>query len=558
MKMELRIALSNMKYYKNKNILIGIAIVLTSFLLFLVPTIGLDMMNSQFAAVNEIYPTWHALFRDVDEKTAYKLEHHHNVTEYGLRSDLGFIVDDNADTSLMYMDQSAMDLYRVSLEQGTMPKLANEIVVSKGMLKSLGIEASVGDTISLPYQVYEEGQLGYKKTKDFTISGMLADSKEAAEQKIFSAFVSKKFMEEEIPEDEIRYRFLFRIAAEQNTNTDQIKEKINDLANQFQIKEDNIRINDDYLMANYVDPSIRPAIIMIMAIIILAGIITIYSIYYVNIPERVQEFGRLKSIGATKVQIRKIVLLEGFGISCIAIPFGLLLGTILTKVILTGLFHIYSNDNALMSTIEALVRQGKISFFIPGIYFLAIVITLVTVYLSLLKPMSIAAKISEIDAMHYGHSQDSKKRNKKSSRKSSLNITIGGLSRIYLLGNKKNSMITILSMSMTGIFIMVIATVLSCANPRESANSSMIGQYQISIDVETGNKEHPEKEWDQIIFNNSLTDELKSQIENVDGVTSVSCFNAVRTQSDYFVDDVQSIGGIPREYKDELLDGIIE
>ena len=35
-------------------------------------------------------------------------------------------------------------------------------------------------------------------------------------------------------------------------------------------------------MANYVDPSTLPAIVIIMAIIMLAGAITVYSIYYVS------------------------------------------------------------------------------------------------------------------------------------------------------------------------------------------------------------------------------------------------------------------------------------
>ena len=59
-----RIAFSNMKYHKSKNILIGIAIFLTTLLLFLVPTIGIDLINGQKAAINELYPTWHAFFEE--------------------------------------------------------------------------------------------------------------------------------------------------------------------------------------------------------------------------------------------------------------------------------------------------------------------------------------------------------------------------------------------------------------------------------------------------------------------------------------------------------------
>ena len=42
----------------------------------------------------------------------------------------------------------------------------------------------------------------------------------------------------------------------------------------------------------------------------LAGILTIYSIYYISMIPKVQEYGKLKAIGATKKQIRQIVFRE--------------------------------------------------------------------------------------------------------------------------------------------------------------------------------------------------------------------------------------------------------
>lgn len=558
MRMETKIAFSNAKYYKNKNTLIGIAIFLSSFLLFLVPTIGMDMINAQFAAVNKIYPTWYGVFRDVDADTVNKLANHHNVTDCGVRSDLGYITNNDSQISMMYMDDEAVALYRLNLEDGRMPETKNEIVVSKGMLDFLGINSGIGDSIELSYQIFQTGGLSYQKEGKFVISGFVTDSDAALEKNMYSSFASRQFMENEVPEKEIEYQFLFQTVADGKTNTDEIRAQITQLAEQFELEEEQVGINDEYLMANYVDPSIKPAIISIMLIIVLAGIITIYSIYYVNMPNRIQEFGRLKSLGATKTQIKRIVLLEGIGITCIALPIGLLTGTILTKAILTNVINLYSKDNVMMSTIQELMHQGKITFFSGWFYLLAIVITLVTVYLSLLKPMSIASKISEIDAMRYEQNMPFRKKAKKKVRKSYRSVSVLRLSQIYLFGNKKNSMVTIISMSMSGIFIMVIATVLSCANPRESANSSVLGQYRMSIDIQTGNKEHPEKEWNQVILNNPLTENLKKQTEQVDGIKSVSCFNAVYTSSDYFPDEGQTLRGVPKEFEDELLEGIIE
>ena len=73
MKMTTRVAYCNMRHYKSKNILIGIAIILTTLLLFVIPSIGKDMVEVNFAVINKIYPTWHALYRNVDESTVMKL-----------------------------------------------------------------------------------------------------------------------------------------------------------------------------------------------------------------------------------------------------------------------------------------------------------------------------------------------------------------------------------------------------------------------------------------------------------------------------------------------------
>ena len=66
------------------------------------------------------------------------------------------------------------------------------------------------------------------------------------------------------------------------------------LAEQFGIREQDYKVNEDYLWANYVDPSFLPIIAGIMFIIILAGIITIYSIYYISMGDGFRNFEKSK------------------------------------------------------------------------------------------------------------------------------------------------------------------------------------------------------------------------------------------------------------------------
>ena len=556
MKMTTRVAYCNMRHYKSKNILIGIAIILTTLLLFVIPSIGKDMVEVNFAVINKIYPTWHALYRNVDESTVMKLAAHHDVKTYGLRSDAGYMNLEDATVSMMYMDRTGMELYKVKLKEGQLPQKENDIVVSKGILEALGQNGKIGDTITVPYQILKDDGLDYTKEKDFRICGFLADNESSKEQKQYTSLVSEAFLKAEIPVEQVKYRFLLQVNGQKGNTTADYTETIQNIARQFGISEDDMNINKEYLAANYVDPATIPVIVGIMLIVVLAGIITIYSVYYVSMNQRVREFGKLKAIGATKRQLRQIVLREGMGVALFAIPIGLLIGTVAVKVVLLQFVEHAKDSNVLITEAYKVVAKGEVQLYYWWIYLLAIAVTLCTVYLSLMKPMRMAAKVSEIEAMRY---QGGSKR-QKSSRKGYQFLNIGRLTKRNLAENKKKSTITIVSMAVTGIFVMIVATVLSCANPMESAKSSIVGQYEISPIVESGNKEHPEYEWAEVQKNNPLNEGLKQQIEELDGVERVDVFTALKVSGGPFEEKIgtEFINGVPEEYAEELKKGITE
>lgn len=556
MKMTTRVAYCNMRHYKSKNILIGIAIILTTLLLFVIPSIGKDMVEVNFAVINKIYPTWHALYRNVDESTVMKLAAHHDVKTYGLRSDAGYMNLEDATVSMMYMDRTGMELYKVKLKEGQLPQKENDIVVSKGILEALGQNGKIGDTITVPYQILKDDGLDYTKEKDFRICGFLADNESSKEQKQYTSLVSEAFLKAEIPVEQVKYRFLLQVNGQKGNTTADYTETIQNIARQFGISEDDMNINKEYLAANYVDPATIPVIVGIMLIVVLAGIITIYSVYYVSMNQRVREFGKLKAIGATKRQLRQIVLREGMGVALFAIPIGLLIGTVAVKVVLLQFVEHAKDSNVLITEAYKVVAKGEVQLYYWWIYLLAIAVTLCTVYLSLMKPMRMAAKVSEIEAMRY---QGGSKR-QKSSRKGYQFLNIGRLTKRNLAENKKKSTITIVSMAVTGIFVMMVATVLSCANPMESAKSSIVGQYEISPIVEFGNKEHPEYEWAEVQKNNPLNEGLKQQIEELDGVERVDVFTALKVSGGPFEEKIgtEFINGVPEEYAEELKKGITE
>ncbi len=556
MKMIVQIALANAKYHKSKNILTGVTIFLTTLLLFLVPTIGYGMIECQNVVINEKYPTWHALYRDITEETVTKLSGHHLVERFGLRSDFGVVANIEAEIMMLYLDENGFDLYKQELLEGKFPETEEEIVVSKGVLKELSKTGEIGTTITIPYQVYRNDGLDYIQEKEFVICGFIEDAETNLKQRIYSAFVSQDLLKKEIPAEEISYYFLFQVSAEDVKTTEEMELRIKQLAEQFKISEQAIRVNQEYLGANYVDPAYIPGIVIIMIIIVLAGMITIYSIYYITMGERVQEFGKIKAIGATRKQLRRIVLIEGMIIAGVAIPFGLLVGTFLIKSIYLGMFELYQDENEMMSIAKEFILSGKIQFHQLWIYLLTVFVAVLTVYLSLLRPMKVVARISEIEAIRFHMGQLLKKGKK--TRKGYKDITVGKLTKVYLAGNKKKSIITICSMAITGLFFMVVATILSCADPVDGANYSILGEYEISAMIELNNKEHPELEWSEVQKNNPLDEELKNKILQIEGINGIECYQGTMMISDAFYGGREWIIGFPESRKRQLEEGIVE
>lgn len=525
MKMINRVALANTKYYKGKNLLSGIAIILTSVLVFLITSIGLGVVNVQNAAVNKVYPTWHAMYRQVSEENMGKIAQHDLIGEYGLRQDVGESVLNKDDFILIsYLDNGAQKLAKQTFTKGHAPKKGNDAVLSRDALKTLGYpNAKIGDTIKIPIQIYEADGMGLQQEKTFRLTGFSPDIKNQNDEKIFSMLVSKDFMEEVIPKKQRSYRMMIRLNETAATSTDAIKEQIKEIGKNFDVTEDNIVENSDYLFANYIDPAFYSGMAIIVGIILIAGALTIYSIYYVSLINKVQEFGKLAALGATKRQIRQIILRENLIVAGLSIPAGLLIGIAAVKFVFFQLISSISSEQAMTKEMRQVLDNGEVSLILPWIIAMTIGVTLLTVILASLKPMRQASKIMPIEAMRYtGQMQGNKKQ-----RKGFIDLNLRRLANANLSRNKKRTMVTIFSLGMIGILFVVISTVFSCMNPKQAARDTIAEDYCMSIASREGDKMRPELKWTVIQQNNPLNNKVINKIKAIDGVEKVDAFQSI-------------------------------
>lgn len=556
MKMVTKASIANFKYNRGRNILVGIAVCLTTLLLFLVPGAAQAMVKLEFAAINEIYPTWHVVLRNVDSDIAEQVRVREDVETVGLRCDVGMIPADQATISLTALDQTCADLNRIELSEGRFPEKASEIIVSKGILDALGIEGKVGDTIRIPYQVLRDGELDYRQEGTFTICGMTKDTEEQKEKQIYGAYVAEDFAKTLFSKENIQYYVYVHLKTGQMDLYDTVKDDITQLTESFGLSEEDYGTNKEYMAANYVDPSMFPIVGMIMLVIILAGVVTIYSIYYVSMPQRIRDYGRMRALGATKSQIRSIVLREGMLVACIAIPIGLLIGTPFIQTAMYVLIDAAGSIDVMeIEAMHKIVKEGTVNLHPWWLYVMAIGISVITVWFSLRKPMKMAAKITPVEAMRF---QDEE--SKKKVRKGYDSLNLFRLTKSNLARNKKRTAITILSMGMTGILFLVVATILSCADPKEISSASVEGEYQIEIESESGNKEHPELEWGVIQQNNPLNEEFRRQTEQLPGVNRVEYVERLKFICNELVEGNQegSIEALPESCMEEVKEHIIE
>ena len=258
----------------------------------------------------------------------------------------------------------------------------------------------------------------------------------------------------------------------------------------------------------------------LLAVIVLAGILTIYSIYYVSMLDKVQEYGRLRAIGATKGQIRKLVLREGFAVAAIAVPAGIILGLAGAILMVKAMVSSSMDGNRVLGEqMKAIFKSGDASLVKGWVILLAAGVSLLTVFISLLSPMRKASKITAMEALRYQGGRKGKK--ERTSRKGYDALSIPRLTVSNLGRNKRRTAVTILSLGATGVLFVAAATACNCMNAEDATRDSIRSDILVFIDPEEGDEMHPEWALSSIQQNNPMTEELKGRIEKIDGVTAV-------------------------------------
>lgn len=522
------LAISRLRFHKSRTLLTGIAVMLTTMLLTAIGTVGIASFNMNRQAV--LGSDYHAIFDGLTADQADILSKHINVEAMSTTEIFADIVNGKMNGVLIYRETVRDDrltdndsaLGPLQMESGHYPEAEDEICSSPVFFRRVGAEPVIGGKVALSFRINGKGEI---LTKEFTISGLLPDV-EIAEgiddsRVMYSAHVSKALLDQ-YKEDGVYKPILtshLRVYGEDELTYNEITERIHTVGTDIGLSEENVTLNKEYLhIMTDPDMDVIAVVAAISLVVILFSALVIYSIYYVGVITDVQEIGKLKALGASKGQIAKLFYCQGALVSAFAIPFGLLIGYLLPNflfpVVVWKLSSSAISSNA-RDAAKALLREIHM-FSLPFLLIVAIAV-LITVWLSLLKPIRMAKKVSPVEAIRYQENTTDAKM-----RRGHRTVKVSTLTFANLTRNKRRTAVTILTMGLSCVLFICVSAVLSSVSAEDIARREIPeGDFRISLDYSLNDREYPENNLESLVQQDYFNDDFLTQISAIEGVEKI-------------------------------------
>ena len=348
-----KVTLESLKKNRTRTIVTIIGIMLSAAMICASTTFVASMQN--FVLRCEIYSSgdWHGAVYDAAYKDYEDIRDSDRVSSAAYAQVLGYAKIDSANERKPYLYVLGGDVASgyfktmpVHLILGTLPKDSTEIILPEHLTSNGKVNYTLGDTVTLevgdrtldgqrlgqntPVYTYDSEthtevmsseRLENTEPRTYTVVGIYerptfedysapgytaltaADTKSADQSPIHCYFKLHKpagvydFMKEMGYTQEYRYAYNTKVLLYSGTAP-----------------------FDSFLTAFYSLAAI------IIALIVFGSVSLIYNAFSISVSERTRQFGLLSSVGATKKQLRRMVLFEALTVSAVGIPLGILVG----------------------------------------------------------------------------------------------------------------------------------------------------------------------------------------------------------------------------------------
>lgn len=497
-----RLAFREMRSNRKLNIVVIVSIMLTCILFTALTSIGGSLINGmQQETMRQVGGDRMAGLKCVLPEDHEKVKSDSAARDVVYRIVVGWAVNDKLKNISAEIDcagdENAAKAVFCDPTTGKLPESLDEIAVSTIVLDELGLPHELGVTVPITLDI--DGSIS---EHEFTLCGFWQGDTVSMAQ---LCWVSRAFADKYAPtptqsfytQEHAKYAGYWQVDLN-FANSFDIESKTNALLGRLYGESDIIPesgVNWAYTTSS-VDGGMLAGGISMILVIFAAGYLIIYNIFHINISANIRSYGLLKTIGTTSKQIRRMVRIQAAVYCAEGIPFGLIIGVLLSKALMKSIMSILNIYSAESYSIDA-----RLLLFICLI---SAAFTFATVMISCRKPCKIAGNVSPIEALRYNETDISaKKKDKKTGKVTPLTVARHNMSR-----SRKKTVIVVLSLTLSMILVNTLFTVLNGIDEDKYISSSIVGDIIIR---------HTDKTdlWNDMV--KGITPDMISDIKQIDG-----------------------------------------
>ena len=435
--------LSQRLFQKNKgrNLVAILAILMTTMMFTALFTLAQSM--SENLVVMTFRQTGYdaqVSFKSIKPEQAKILAGHPNVKEVGESTVLG-LAENKALAGKQVEIRQADDSYAnhsFSMPTtGHMPVNKNEAALDTLTLKRLGIEPKLGEKVTLEWRKDLSDPEAEKISSTFTLCGFWEGN-----ESVYAgmAWVSKDYVEAmvengdaEVPDGNVFGLHMAQVTLHSDRN---IEKNINQVLSDTGLTDLKYHVNLAYLPemgATALQETLPMYLGMILVFI--AGYLIIYNIFQISVTADVQFYGKLKTLGTTEKQIKKLIYGQSGRLCLIGIPAGLILGWLLGMVLVPAFTGIIEGESHVSASPLIFIGSAVFAWF--------------TVLISCMRPARLAGKVSPVEALRMS---DADGKSKKTRRKKE-NASLSSMAWANLGRNKKRTVTVICSLTLALVLL---------------------------------------------------------------------------------------------------------
>ena len=326
------------------------------------------------------YGDYHINIKNISNNDSEIIRNHFDVKESGWVFSTENIDLDNKNVNIIGGEQDILEFLGLEIIEGCFPNTDNEILINKSAASINNL--NINEQINLSLNNNE---------KSYKISGIFNDEISLLTKDTMGIVFSCSGIQN-LPLDS---NGRFYITFQDNININKAIKNIQQILNidQSTISKNNYLLtvmgqgDNNFAIKLYIIAAV------LFSLVLVTGCIMINNSININIRRRINFFGMMRCLGATKKQLSRYVIFECLDLGKITIPLGLLLSTLITQFAVYMLRHlnpsIFSN-------------MAFFNFSWIGLIF-GILIGISALIISSLYPAKLAASTSPLNALRKGN-----------------------------------------------------------------------------------------------------------------------------------------------------------